>query len=538
MNESATVEREAESTGAVVDKSVNDRIRVFLPSISDCIFMALMLMLFVGGFGWMTLLADGDTGVHIRTGDWILSTHTAPTHDPFSYTVPDKPWYAWEWLADLVFAALFRIAGLKGVVLFSGTVICLALTILFRHMVWRGAGVHIALLLTLLAANALRFHFLARPHIFTTLLAAASLWLLDSDWTKPTRKLWLLVPIAVVWANLHGGFLVLLLGEALFTAAALLRREWHRAKRYGALAVAGSAATLINPYGWNLHLHIWDYLRSEWLVKTIDEFRSPQFREGSMLSFEILLFLGLILVLNLVRARQYRDALLILCWAHAALLSVRHVTIYVIAAAPAIAQQLEIGWDRWTAWQARSSIRGVVRDLVHELAPHAKRTSIWSPLFLCVLAFSNFGSRWPSDFPSVSFPTAMVSRNASLLAGTNHQGSRILNPDFWGGYLTFKLYPCRCVFIDGRSDYFGPKILGDYASLRSVADNWQELTDRYRFHFALVPRNWPLASALRHSEGWQLRDEDLQALLFERVGHDISRVKTSVYRPPAIVPTR
>jgi hypothetical protein len=540
MNESATVERETESIGAVGGNSITGRFRMFLPSISDCIFIALMLMLFVGGFGWMTLLADGDTGVHIRTGDWILSTHTAPTHDPFSNTLPDKPWYAWEWLADVVFAALFRVAGLKGVVLFSGIVICLAITILFRHMVWRGAGVHIAVLLSLLVANALRFHFLARPHIFTTLLTAASLRLLDSDWTKPTRKLWLLVPIAVVWANLHGGFLVLIFAAVLFLAAALLRSDWHRARRYGTLAAACSAATLINPYGWNLHLHIWEYLRSDWLVKTIDEFRSPQFREGSMLSFEILLFLGLILVINLVRMRQYPDVLLILCWAHAALLSVRHVTIYAIAAAPAIAEQLEIGWNRWTARQARSSVRGVVRDLVRELTPHATRTSIWSPLFLCLLALSNFGSRWPSDFPSVTLPTALVSRNASLLAGTgtNHQGSRILNPDFWGGYLTFRLYPCRCVFIDGRSDYFGPKILGDYASLRSAADNWQELADRYRFRFALVPREWPLAGALRQSGGWQLRDEDSQALLFERVGDDISRVKTAVYTPPANVSPR
>src|SRR5579864_534569 len=538
MNEYAMVERQPETPVSNAGKGVDGRFRVFLPSLSDCLFMALMLLLFVGGFGWTTLLADGDTGVHIRTGDWILSTRTAPTHDPFSYTLPDKPWYAWEWLADVVFAALFRAAGLKGVVLFSGTVVCLAVTILFRHMVWRGAGIHIAVLLSLLVVNALRFHFLARPHIFTTLLAAVSLWLLNSDWEKPCRKLWLLVPIAVVWTNLHGGFLVLILAAMLYGAGALLRREWDRARRYGTLAVACSAATLINPYGWNLHFHIWAYLRSDWLVKTIDEFRSPQFREGSMLSFEILLFLGLIFVMNLIRARQYPDVLLILCWAHAALLSVRHVTIYAIAATPAIAQQLGIGWDRWTTGQSHSSVRGVVRDLVREWTPQATRTSLWPFLFLCVLALTNLGSRWPSDFPNVSFPTTLVSRNASLLAGTDHEESRILNPDFWGGYLTFRLYPCRCVFIDGRSDYFGPKILGDYASLRSAADNWQELVDRYRFRFALVPRNWPLAGALRSSAGWQLRDQDNQALLFERLGDGVSRVKTAVYTPPASVSAR
>ncbi len=157
-----------------------------------------------------------------------------------------------------------------------------------------------------------------------------------------------------------------------------------------------------------------------------------------------------------------------------------------------------------------------MRDLVRELRPHARRTSIWGPVFLVILAFSNLGGTWPSEFPDFKFPTALVTRNAGLLAGPGHEGSRILNPDVWGGYLTYELYPCRCVFIDGRSDYFGPKILEDYALLRSASDNWQVLADRYGFQFCLIPREWPLAAALKRSAGWTLRDQDQHGLLFER----------------------
>jgi hypothetical protein len=58
--------------------------RLLVPSLSDCLFLAILLWGFGAGSGWSTLLADGDTGWHIRTGEYILNTHSVPTHDLFS----------------------------------------------------------------------------------------------------------------------------------------------------------------------------------------------------------------------------------------------------------------------------------------------------------------------------------------------------------------------------------------------------------------------------------------------------------------------
>src|SRR5579862_1096568 len=288
------IEVEDEGAGAAERVAPPRPLSWLLPSLSDSLFVALIWLLFISGAGWETLLGDADTGMHIRTGDWILARHAVPVRDPFSFTAPETPWYAWEWLGDVAFASAHRLAGLKGVVLFSGVIICLAITILFRHMIWRGAGIPAAFLMSLLAADALRLHFLARPHIFTTLLAVVTLWMLDHDRAKPGRAIWLLVPIAALWVNLHGGFLVLIVALGAYTAAALLRRETSRVWRYGALTAACSIATLANPYGWRLHQHVWTYLRSDWLLKSIDEFQSPVFRSEQSFKFEILLFLGLV----------------------------------------------------------------------------------------------------------------------------------------------------------------------------------------------------------------------------------------------------
>jgi len=477
------------------------------------VFLALMGALFYG-FGWMQLLADGETGTHIRTGDFILATRTVPVKDLYLFTNPKAQWYAWEWLSSVIFSAAHQVGGLKGVVLFTGSIICLALTILFRHMIWRGVHVHIAALITVIAANALGFHFLARPLIFTTLFTVVALWILDRDWSKPDRVAWVLVPMAALWTNLHGGFLVLIIALGLFAAAALMLRDKLRFLRYSGLAAACSAATLINPYGWQLHVHVWNYLRSDWLVSYIQEFQSPVFRGEGMAKVELLLFAGLICVWELARKRRYHQGLVILFWAHASLTSARHATIYILAAVPPMAVEFSCLWARWSKPQSRRSVAGIVRDLVNGLAPEAARTSMWVPAVLVALTFLTLPN-WPTDFPP-TFPTALLARNAGLFSGAGHETVRVFNVDAWGGYLAYKFYPNRCAFVDGRSDYFGPKVMDEYLLMRSAGKDWQQVMARYDFQLALIAPDWPLVEALKRSNQWVVRDWDKVAVLLER----------------------
>src|SRR5258708_5209691 len=104
--------------------------RLLIPSLSDLFFVAALCWLFMGAFGWTALLADGDVGWHIRSGEYILNHHAVPHRDLYSFSKPGAPWYAWEWLSDVTDATLFHIAGLKGVVLAAGVLIALFSTTL------------------------------------------------------------------------------------------------------------------------------------------------------------------------------------------------------------------------------------------------------------------------------------------------------------------------------------------------------------------------------------------------------------------------
>src|SRR5260370_24266921 len=90
-----------------------------MPSLSDLAFLAPILVLFwcTTGVGW--LLTDSDTGWHIRAGEWILKSERVPATDLFSFTKAGQPWFAWEWLSDVLMAAIHRGFGLAGIVLVS-----------------------------------------------------------------------------------------------------------------------------------------------------------------------------------------------------------------------------------------------------------------------------------------------------------------------------------------------------------------------------------------------------------------------------------
>ena len=492
----------------------------WLPSLSDCLFISLLMWLFATGSGWSGLLADGDTGWHIRAGEYVLDHGRPPTQDLFSFSKAGQPWFAWEWLSDLLFALVYRQLGLKGVVLLAGAVVVLALTVVFRHMLWRGANVFLALLACLLGAGASGIHYLARPHVFTLLLLALSLWLLDRDRRQPTRAVWLLVPLTAVWTNLHGGFLALPICLSLLVAGTAIEtfrgrphspEGWFRLRRYAVLLAGSCLATLVNPYGIQLHRHIAGYLRSEWIREAVQEFQSPRFRSESSMDFELLLFAGVMLAGSLLHRRQAADALLILFWAHAALVSARHIPVFVVVASPLLTAEASLWWGRWTQRQPAKSVPGILERLAQDLSSGFRRSSFWIPACLAALVLIDRPVAWPRDFPEAKFPVALVERQAARLAG-----ARIFTSDQWADYLIYRFYPRHKVFIDGRSDFYGPDLGKLYLRLAYADPQWRSAFERYSFELVLAPVEWPLAGLLRQDPGWRVREEDSRGVLFEK----------------------
>jgi hypothetical protein len=503
--------------------------RALTPSLSDLLFIALIVWLFMstGEHGWQQLLVDADVGWHIRTGDYILSHHAVPHQDLYSFSKPGAPWYAWEWLSDVIDAGLFRWAGLKGIVLMAGVVIALFATTLMRRVVDAGAHLFIALAVVLLSVGAASTHFLARPHIFTLLLLSISMAIIEADRRETdtsgsghSRRIWWLVPITLVWTNLHGGFMILiaLLGLAAVGAVAEAwigkapgeRPNWGPARRWALLTAACAAASIVNPYGWGLHVHVVEYLQSDWIKKVVQEFQSPSFRGENMLQFEVLLFAGLIAAGARLRRGQVIDGLWVLLLGYLALSSVRHVSVFVCVLAPLIASEATLWWRALVGGASKKSALGILHQMGKDLIPGFQRTSIWGGLAVLALIATGRPIPWPADFPPEVFPTALVHAHEQQILH-----ARVLTTDQWADYLIF-LHPEQKVFVDGRSDFYGPEIGDRFLRLMAGAPDWQRVMDAYQFDLALIPSDVALAQLLKTRPEWRVVAEDDKRSLLVR----------------------
>src|SRR5258708_6447969 len=306
------------------------------------------------GTGWSRLLWDGVTALHTALGNLVLDHKQVPVTDPFSFTQPQAPWLAVEWGTGVVFAALNRAVGLKGIVFLCGLMIAALITILLRTMLASGADLFLSTVVALLASNALSLHYHARPHLFTLLFLAIAAWIITKDRRDRTPWIWFLAPLTALWVNLHPGFAILFAYLGVVIAGSAL--EWwlgngsrEATVRYTALTAACGVATFVNPFGWKLHTEILSYFQAKGMTDLIQEFQAPTFRSSPQLYFMVFLFAGLVLCGLFVRQKRLVEPLLILGLAYASLTSVRHSTVFVVMVAPMIAAELSVYWRAWVA---------------------------------------------------------------------------------------------------------------------------------------------------------------------------------------------
>jgi hypothetical protein len=490
-------------------------LRWLAPSLCDLFFLAVIAWSFMtAGTGWSRLLWDGDTGLHIAIGNSILDHHAMTTTDLFSFTEPGTQWIPSEWGTGVVFAALNRGFGLKGVVFVCGVMIAALIAVLLRSMISAGADIFLSVMLALIASNALALHYHARPHLFTLLFLALTAWMLAADRVENRKWIWLLVPLAAVWANLHPGFAILFAYLGLVVLGCAL--EWwsgagSRAAvlRYTGLTAACALATLANPFGIKLHFEVLSYLRSRGLMDLFQDMQPPTFRTAPQMYYMAFLFTGLAIAGVLLSRKKFADALPIFAFAYSSLISVRHSTVFVIIAAPLIARELSAVWRNWVAGQPRNSSGRILDDLSQQRAASLSRNSIWALAGLAAIFLWSPASSWPTDFDPESFPVEMAARHAELAS------SRLFATEQWADYLLYRNYPRQKVFYDDRS-FYGEKMFRPVASLLDGKPGWNDFLDKYNTELVLIESKSTLSKLLSESAGWTLVDRDKTAVLFRR----------------------
>jgi hypothetical protein len=441
-----------------------------------------------------------------------------------------KPWFAWEWLYDMVVGSLDDAWGLNGPVWFTAIVIAMVFAGLFRLLLQRGTDLFTALVFVLLGVSASMIHFLARPHVLSWLFTLIVFSILDSTERDCLRgsgrdvrsKLWLIPVVLLLWVNLHGGFLLGFVLLGMFWASALwtwLRSRESRieeslqkisaAKRMRELKLVGLAsvaASLVNPYGWRLHAHILSYLSNRFLMDHIDEFQSPNFHGVAQRCFLLLVLICIGVLVIRGRELQASGVLTVLFAVYAGLFASRNIPISCILLSLVVAPLIPTGV--------------VFRHFVHRMhgIDSGLRGHLW-PLaaFLFTLGIAAHGGKsGASQLMDAHFDPLRMPVGAVDFLGTERSNGTILSPDYWGGYVIYRLYPRDRVVVDDRHDLYGADFLRSYLKLMHVEDGWDELLRQSDPSFLLLPRNGALANIVARTAGWRSIYADPVSIVFAR----------------------
>lgn len=509
---------------------MNNHIKILL-------FILLLVVLF--SISFTPVRVSGDEWWHLKTGKYIVEhNYRVPKYDVFAFTSANYEWDNHEWLTQVIFYKIYQIfedrtlGGIRAVILFKTIVLMLTFSIVAYLINLRTYNCLSAIFFAILALLVSKKTIYVRPPLISYLFLALFLTLLYKYKLGKLKWGYLLsLPLLMIlWANMHGGFILglLVIGffftgdivESLLPKIALnlqtnppLNNYKKSISLYFSLMLLCLLASLCTPYGYKLYLLTSRVMNDEKLVNMISELAPPNFRYVQHYEFLItfILFGGLLSSIWQSPVEQKKlyfvDFLLLAFFLNQSLHHVRHLPLFGIAASP---------------------IAGVIATNLIEKAknslPQQKAVHI-EPLFiLVILVFSIYTVFTPLK----GEPDSFYRRNRQIINGIDYiredypiaVADYIIEHNLKGnmfneandaGYLIWRLSPEHIkVFTDSRFDIFGGKFAFDETAISDAYEsrnpdyNWKSLLDKYKIDFIVISRWKRLASLLPNDPDWKL----------------------------------
>ncbi|MCX6354495.1 MAG: tetratricopeptide repeat protein [Candidatus Aureabacteria bacterium] len=478
-----------------------------------------LFFLAVAAFGCFQII-DMDVWLYLRTGEYICSTLRAPRADFFSYTAAGQPWIDIHWLAQVVLWLVYAACGAVGLCVLRLVLVLGIFGILYRCCRgYASRGITIAVLtFALLIAND---GFLIKPYLISLLLVVSFLAILEHARTSCVMALWPLVPLQVLWANMHpsfflGPFLVLV-----YLVDALIRSRAHGAglvKRLAAFVALLSAACLLTPYGFSLFEQPWTQTTTRIFTETVIPWTpAPSTFPAPFSAFFFTLMFALSLAAFLINVRKIRpaDVIIFAVFAWLAMKSRRHLPLFALLSAPGLCFNLGSFEERL---QRRfSTIAGFCS---------VSLSLIMIPL-LCLL-FEQVVSnsyyyqqrslrRFGMGKSAIAFPDGAID-----FLELSAPGERIFCNYDIGSYVAGRLYPHHRVFMDGRNLVYGETLFRKYLQAMADVESLNKVADEYGVNALLLAYSSRdvkvLLPSLWKSPVWTPVYADDRAMIFLRSG--------------------
>ena len=432
-------------------------------------------------------MSMNDLAYQVRAGELMLRTGHVLRHDPFSFASSGS-WFDQQWGAQIVFAAVARAGRWSALAVLRAALVGAIASMTYAGARVRGASVRRAALLTLAGCLVAFPGFVLRPQLLGLLLFSAMV--LALSYRSRRSSVLLLVPvITLVWANVHGSFVLAPVLVAWAVAFDLGRHD----VRPSLLALVGClGASGVTPFGFA----VWRYAADLSLDPRIAG-RVQEWGHTTPASLPGVLFLGSVAAAGALLFARRREV----PWPDAGLLLV-----FVLVGAWSIRG---IYW-----WGLLVPV--VVALLVP--APAEREEGVrWlnAAVIAAVGAVCVAGLPWlrPLDARLTDAPIGLTDRLARLVG----PGDRVFASQVWGSWVEAHL-PLGGVFVDSRIELYPAAVWDDYLVASGGRSGWAGVLDRWGIDYVIATTDQDpgLLRRLSGSDDWRLVAADREGALYAR----------------------
>ena len=461
---------------------------------------------------------DGDLGRHLTVGRYILDSGKIPTLDIFSHTMAGKPFTPHEWLTEIIFTLANRWLGLTGVVFLTSIIIALVWYLLSYEVMKKSGGFYFSLLIVIVGIAASSIHWISRPHIFTYIFLL--LWIkIYSSNLSIFKKCASLALIMIIWVNSHGAFITGLVYIGIDMAVHFIssifsksdNKDFNQLKKSLLIFLAVCVALIINPAGFQILGTVFNFLQNKYLTSQTLEYQPPNLLAPSFIPFSIFL---LICAYCLIRSRKQIklvDVIQIVIWSIFGIISARNIPLAIIVGLPILS----------TYHGKKNNVADTIFDKRKISSRNEKRyprlaIGIALPILISiavlVLVLKGPGMVQRNEFLPSKFPVKAV----DYIIVHPFEGN-MFNEFTWGGYLLYRLWPEKKVFIDGQTDFYGEELTREYADVYNTNNNFEDILNKYSVNWVIVRQRAILASELEKSPDlWKLDYKDELCVIYSR----------------------
>lgn len=455
----------------------------------------LLTFLFLSSVFSLALCKIGETDfwMHISIGRLIWSIKGLPAHELFPYTMTDEPFLYTSWIFGLVYYLVYRVFDVYGVILLKSITVTTAFYIILKDSLRPYKNYVFSIIVTSVVVIIARHRFVERPDTFLMVFLSFSIFSLNAFVYNNKRYLYALPFVHLIWANSHSSINLMVIPFLSVIFGGLLQRyltekglrfsntpSVSQLKAVTLIFALSIIASLLNPNFIGQYTYGPDILSSAWKHK-IMEFFSPTWKTDKW-PYLVTIAIVIVFLLEWLKAHHLKDEvkeypsfisiMLVIPFIVLSFTAVRFDSILGIVAGPILAKRLSalFNSEKWNRFFLKKGVLIAV--------------ALWIPIYaIFVLPWLDKSI----DFKGFGFGIADNSVPEEALRYMDKSGitGRVFNEFGWGGYITWRDFPSRDVFIDPRTQ-LKSEILDTFLAAEDVPAALDDLEKKYGFESILI----------------------------------------------------